>query len=56
LAQFRADLAHVDAIIHLFAPAIVPETIPAKRIRQSDLLFERESCRAVSMRFAGRVS
>ena len=41
LGQFRADLAHVDATIRLFAPAMVPETIPAKRIRQSDLLFER---------------
>ena len=39
--QFRADLVHVDATIRLFAPAMVPETIPAKRIRQSDLLFER---------------
>lgn len=41
LGQFRADLVHVDATIRLFAPAVVPETIPAKRIRQSDLLFER---------------
>ena len=41
LGQFRADLAHVDATIRLFAPAMKPETIPAKRIRQSDLLFER---------------
>jgi len=40
LGQFRADLAHVDATVRLFAPAMVPETIPAKRIRQSDLLFE----------------
>ena len=41
LGQFRASLAHVDATIRLFAPAMEPETIPAKRIRQSDLLFER---------------
>jgi len=41
LGQFRADLAHVDATIRLFAPAMEPETIPAKRIRQSDLPFER---------------
>ncbi|MBV8496283.1 MAG: hypothetical protein JO361_05825 [Gammaproteobacteria bacterium] len=41
LGQFRADLAHVDATIRLFAPAMKPETIPAKRICQSDLLFER---------------
>ena len=41
LGQFCADLAHVDATIRLFAPAIKPETIPARRIRQSDLLFER---------------
>ena len=41
LGQFRASLAHVDATIRLFAPAMEPETIPAKRIRHSDLLFER---------------
>ena len=40
LGQFRADLAHVDATVRLFAPAMVPETIPAKRTHQSDLLFE----------------
>ncbi|HTD53820.1 MAG TPA: hypothetical protein VK670_00455, partial [Silvibacterium sp.] len=32
--------SHVDATIRLFAPAMEPETIPAKRIRQSDLRFE----------------
>ena len=41
LGQFRADLAHVDATNRLFAPAMKPETIPAKRIRQFDPLFER---------------
>ena len=41
LGQFRADLAHLDATIRLFAPAMEPEMIPAKRICQSDLLFER---------------
>jgi hypothetical protein len=41
LGQLRADLAHVDATIRLFAPAMEPETIPAKRIRQSALSFER---------------
>jgi len=40
LGQFRADLAHLDATIRLFAPAMEPETIPPKRIRQSDLRFE----------------
>ena len=40
LGQFRADLAHVDATIRLFAPAMEPGTIPVKRIRESDLLFE----------------
>ena len=40
IGRFRADLAHVDATIRLFAPAMEPETIPAKRIRQSDLRFE----------------
>ena len=40
LGQFRADLAHLDATIRLFAPAMEPETIPAKRIRQSDVRFE----------------
>ena len=40
LGQFRADLVHLDATIRLFAPALEPETIPPKRIRQSDLWFE----------------
>src|SRR5271170_6216081 len=40
LGQFRADLVHLDATIRLFAPAMEPETIPPKRIRQSDLWFE----------------
>ena len=41
LGQFRADLVHLDAAIRLFAPRIEPKTIPAKRIRQSDLWFEQ---------------
>src|SRR5271163_1743750 len=41
LGQFRADLVHLDATIRLFAPTMEPETIPAKRIRQSDPWFER---------------
>ena len=40
LGQFRADLVHLDATIRLFAPAMEPETISPKRIRQSDLCFE----------------
>jgi len=40
IGQFRADLAHLDATIRLFAPAMEPETIPPKRIRQTDLRFE----------------
>jgi hypothetical protein len=40
IGQFRADLAHLDATIRLFAPAMEPETIPARRIHQSDLRFE----------------
>ena len=40
LGQFRADLVHLDATIRLFSPAMEPETIPPKRIRQSDLWFE----------------
>ena len=40
LGQFRADLVHLDATIRLFAPAMDPETIPPKRIRQSDFWFE----------------
>jgi hypothetical protein len=41
LGQFRADLAHVDATIRLFAPAIEPDAIPAKKIRQTgSSLFE----------------
>jgi hypothetical protein len=42
LGQFRADLVHLDATIRLFAPEMEPKTIPAKRIRQSDLWFEQE--------------
>jgi hypothetical protein len=41
LGQFRADLVHLDATIQLFAPEMEPKTIPAKRIRQSDLWFEQ---------------
>src|SRR5271167_2468769 len=40
LDQFRADLGHLDATLRLFAPTMKPETIPAKRIRQADPLFE----------------
>ena len=40
IGQFRADLVHLDAAIRLFAPAMEPEMIPPKRIRQSDLWFE----------------
>jgi len=40
IGQFRADLAHLDATIRLFSPAMEPETIPPKRIRQTDLRFE----------------
>ena len=39
--QFRADLVHLDATLRLFAPGLEPKTIPAKRIRQSDLWFEQ---------------
>ena len=42
LGQFRADMVHLDATIRLFAPEMEPKTIPAKRIRQSDLWFEQE--------------
>ena len=41
LGQFRSDLVHLDATIRLFAPGMEPKTIPAKRIRQSDLWFEQ---------------
>ena len=40
LGQFRADLVHLDATLRLFAPELEPKTIPAKRIRQTDLWFE----------------
>src|SRR5271166_1564254 len=40
IGQFRADLAHVDATIRLLAPAMEPERIPPKRIRQSEVRFE----------------
>ena len=35
------NLVHLDATIRLFAPRMEPKTIPAKRIRQSDLWFEQ---------------
>jgi hypothetical protein len=41
LGQFRANLVHLDATIRLFAPRMEPKTIPAKRIRQSDLWCEQ---------------
>ena len=53
IGEFRANLAHVDATIRLFAPAMEPETIPPKRIRQSDLRFEPEVCRAFVTRHLG---
>jgi hypothetical protein len=31
IAQLRADLVHVDAVLRLFDPAAKPEAIPAKR-------------------------
>ena len=40
IGQLRADLVHVNATVRLFASAMEPETIPAKRVRQSDLRFE----------------
>jgi len=53
IGQCQADLAHLDATIRLFAPAMEPETIPAKTIRQSDLRFEPEVCRAFVTRHLG---
>ena len=38
-AQRRADLAHVDGAIRLFAPTIEPETIGPKVIRQRNRWF-----------------
>jgi hypothetical protein len=38
LGQFRADLVHLDATLRLFAPELEPKTIPAKRIRQAEVL------------------
>src|SRR5208283_3595882 len=56
LGHFRAELVHLDATIRLFAPAMEPETIPAKRVRQSDPWSERGelSCRVLdALRRAG---
>ena len=41
LAQFRADLIHVDATIRLFAPDLEPKTIQAKVIRRRDGWFKQ---------------
>jgi len=34
LGQFRADLAHVDAPIRLFAPAMEPETCATAAVQE----------------------
>lgn len=41
VAQRRADLAHVDGAIRLFAPTIEPETIGPKFVRQRNQWFGR---------------
>ena len=44
LDQHRADLTHVDAVIRLYAPAIEPETIPAKLVRDRNSWFRPGEC------------
>lgn len=41
LGQFHADLVHLDATLRPFAPELEPKCIPTKKVRQSDLWFER---------------
>ncbi len=43
--QHRAYLVHVDAVIRLYAPTIVPETdIPVKRVRERNNWFRTGEC------------
>jgi len=45
IGQHRAALIHVDAVIRLYAPEIVPETdIPAKRVRDRNTWFRTGEC------------
>ncbi|MEI7607632.1 MAG: hypothetical protein WCJ64_09630 [Rhodospirillaceae bacterium] len=43
--RHRADLIHVDAVIRLYAPEIVPETgIPTKAVRNRNSWFRAGEC------------
>jgi len=41
IGRHRADLVHLDGAIRLFAPAIVPEAIEAKRVYRRNQWFGR---------------
>ncbi|MBP2316134.1 hypothetical protein [Azospirillum soli] len=40
IAQRRADLVHIDAVLRLYAPEVVPENIPAKAVRKRNDWFK----------------
>jgi hypothetical protein len=40
IAQQRADLVHVDAVLRLYAPALEPEGIPARAVRRRNGWFK----------------
>ena len=40
IAQQRADLVHVDAVLRLYAPELEPECIPSKAVRRRNGWFK----------------
>jgi len=40
IAQHRADLVHVDAVLRLYVPELAPETIPPKAVRRRNGWFK----------------
>lgn len=40
IAQHRADLVHIDAVLRLYAPEVVPESIAPKAVRKRNDWFK----------------
>lgn len=40
IAQHRADLVHVDAVLRLYVPELAPESIPPKAVRRRNEWFK----------------
>lgn len=56
IAQHRADLVHIDAVLHLCAPDVVPEEIAPKAVRKRNGWFGPGECTRLAydaMRTAG---